>query len=375
MRLSSKRKGGRGVRAATAGASALAVGVTLLAGGSAALGARDAVAAPNCTAQQGQAFIDQSEYDRAIREFSCVIDAAPTEAEGYRGRMEALLLQERFSDAVGDCTRVYAFVIPVHPDAAKTIVAGYDARLAVAPESVPALTGKSFAHWCFFDYPAAIHVLNELLNLQPNDLYGNLFLGSSRVLKNAQRARGVEDLERAIALAPESPDVHFVVADAYTYGLPDPERAFAEASLAFEGGLDTPRVHAILASAYDAFGNVLAAADHIQQHIELVTTELVPAPALPSGESLTLDLVAGRTYEIEVAAEAGETISIATSSKDMWDTIAVLLAPDGTPVVGSDDANGYLAAFDWVAEESVTYRLQVTSFEAASTGALTVTRD
>jgi hypothetical protein len=33
-----------------------------------------------------------------------------------------------------------------------------------------------------------------------------------------------------------------------------------------------------------------------------------------------------------------------------------------------------LAAFDWVAQETGAYRLQVTSFEAVSTGKLVVTR-
>ena len=67
--------------------------------------------------------------------------------------------------------------------------------------------------------------------------------------------------------------------------------------------------------------------------------------------------------------------SISTSSPDpdLWDSIAVLLAPDGTAVVGSDDDSAYFAAFDWVAEETGTYLLQVTSFEAVSTGPLVVT--
>jgi hypothetical protein len=99
------------------------------------------------------------------------------------------------------------------------------------------------------------------------------------------------------------------------------------------------------------------------------------ASPLAAGGSLSLDLVPGRTYEIPIPATAGETISIATSSKDFYDSIAVLLAPDGTPVVGSDDANAYFAAFDHVAEATGTYRLQVTSFEAVSTGKLVVTRD
>jgi tetratricopeptide (TPR) repeat protein len=353
----------------------LSVGPAALAGGSGTDASRSPTAsAANCTPQQGQAYIDQGRYEHAIREFTCVIEAAPTEPEGYRGRMEADVLLGRFSDAVGDCTRITAFVLPAHPDAEQTMLAGYDARLAVAPASVHALTGASFVRWCFFDYPGAIHVLDKLLDVRPNDVFGNLFRGSSRVLKGAMRARGIEDLERAIALAPDSPDVHFIVADAYTYGQPDPDRAFAEATQAFDGGLETPRVHAILAAAYNAFGNLPAAAAHILTHIELVTTELVPTTALAPGGSRTLDLGPGRTYEIPIVATAGETISIATRGKVVWDSIAVLLAPDGRPVVGSDDANGYLAAFDWVAEATATYRLRVTSFEAATTGPLVVTR-
>ena len=41
-----------------------------------------------------------------------------------------------------------------------------------------------------------------------------------------------------------------------------------------------------------------------------------------------------------LAVAAGETVSIATSSKDFWDTILILFAPDGTPVLGSDDYKG-----------------------------------
>lgn len=49
-------------------------------------------AAPPCTSVQGQQHIDDGRYESAVREFTCVIDAAPTDVEGYRGRIEALLL-------------------------------------------------------------------------------------------------------------------------------------------------------------------------------------------------------------------------------------------------------------------------------------------
>lgn len=330
--------------------------------------------APPCTAEQGQAFIDTGHYEQAVREFTCVVDAHPTEVEGYRGRIEAELLLGHFSDAVRDYARVTAFVEPVHPDAVATILDGYAERLAADPQEVPALTGASFAYWWDFAYAQAGQLLNELLAIRPDDVYGNLFRGSSRLLRGGPRNRSEEDLQRAIALAPQSPDVHYVVADAYTYGLSDPERAFAEATLALEGGLDTPRVHAILGAALNAFGETAAAAQHIARHFDLVTTQLLPTAPLPGRSSLTLSYVPGRTYEVPIPVTAGETISIATSSHDYWDSIAVLLGPDGSPVIGSDDDAGYHAAFDYTATTTGTYRLRVGFFESVITGALTVTR-
>ena len=67
--------------------------------------------------------------------------------------------------------------------------------------------------------------------------------------------------------------------------------------------------------------------------------------------------------------------AISTSSPDypdFWDSIAVLLAADGSPVVGSDDDSGYFAAFEW--EVTGIYLLQVTSFESVTTGELVVKR-
>ncbi|HEX6668132.1 MAG TPA: hypothetical protein VF061_01160, partial [Gemmatimonadales bacterium] len=220
-----------------------------------------------------------------------------------------------------------------------------------------------------------MHVLDDLLEVQPNDVYGTLFRGSSRVLQGAKRAAGAADLDRAITLASASPDVRFIIADAYTYGyLPDAQRAFDEATFALAGGLDTPRIRAILAGAYLAFDDTAAAAEQIGLHLDAVTTELVAAAPLGTGSSTSLGVVPGRTYEIPLPAAAGQPISIATSSKDFWDTILLLLAPDGTRILGSDDFKGYLAGFAWVAPTAGTYRLRVTSFEAVSTGDLVVAR-
>jgi hypothetical protein len=217
-------------------------------------------------------------------------------------------------------------------------------------------------------------LLHDLLAVRPNDVYGNLFLGSSRLLRGATPAQGTANLEAAIALAPNSGDVRWVVADAYTYSpnQANPHRAFTEATLALIWGLDTPRVHAILAASYLTFGNLVAAGTHILRHIDLVTTELVTTDPIVAGASLTLPLVPGRTYDIPLDVIAGQTVSIMTSSRDYWDSILVLLGPDGSPVLGSDDASNYFAAFDWTAGATGRYRMRVTFFESLNYGDLLV---
>ncbi|HKX54676.1 MAG TPA: hypothetical protein VJN01_01185, partial [Xanthomonadales bacterium] len=182
------------------------------------------------------------------------------------------------------------------------------------------------------------------------------------------------DLEYALLLAPANPHAHYIAADALLYGAGDHQRAYDEATLALEGGLDTPRVNAILASYHLTGGDPGTAAVHLARHIELVTTEYLPSAPLVAGGTLRLDFVPGQTWEIPVFANAGETLSIQTRSNDYFDTIAVLLAPDGTPVTGGDDFMQYYAGFQWVAEETGPYVLQVAFFEAVNSGTIKVTR-
>src|SRR5262245_7076786 len=117
-----------------------------------AAGGRSAKAAEQFSAERGQRYIDQGKYERAIVEFTGVIEDNPTDAEGYRGRIEAELLLGLYSNALRDNAMITAFVLPVHSHAKDAIFADYDARLAAAPKDVAALTGASFAHWTSFEY-------------------------------------------------------------------------------------------------------------------------------------------------------------------------------------------------------------------------------
>lgn len=335
-------------------------------------------AAPACTLAKGQQRIEQERYAEAIKVFTCVIDAGPQTLDAYRGRAEAELLLGRYSNAMRDYARVTAVVIPLQPDADAQIWASYDARLAEHPDDIAALTGATFAHWWYFDHETTLPLLDRLLARRPNDLFGILYRGSNRLFTRTNVAGGVADFERAIQLAPLSADVRFIIADGYTYAYPDPTRARAEATLALQRGLDTPRVHAILASAAFALGDNATGAFHVQEHIELVTSEISIQPALVSGAAIALQLVPGRTFELPIDAVAGQSLSIRTESPSgaIYDSIAVLTAPDGSPAVGNDDfdIDSYLAGFDWVPPTTGRYTLRVTSFEGVSTGDLVVRR-
>ena len=334
-----------------------------------------AVIAAPCTEQSGQAYIDAGKYEKAILEFTCVINNAPTAVEGYRGRIEAQVLLTRYSDAVRDYQKITAYVLPVHPDATQTIYDHYEARLSASPNDVKALTGRAFARWWFFDYHTAIAMLNDLVAMRPNDLFPTLFRGSSRMLSGATKWKGIADMEKAISMAPTNPHVRWLAADAYTYGVPDPQRAFDEATLALNGGLDTPRVRAILGTSYNKLGNTLAAAYQINKCIDLSIDDVVSTSTIAKGTTVDLNFVPDMAYDIPFTLAAGETLSISTTASDYWDSIAVLLAPDGTPVVGSDDDNLYFAEFTYVAPTAGTYHLKLTFFEAVATGALHVTRN
>lgn len=326
---------------------------------------------------KGQRRIDQGRYADAVAIYTCILAGDPTVLDAYRGRAEASLRLGLFSDAMRDHARITAVVLPAQPDAIDTLFADYDARLSRHPDDVAALTGAIFVHWWNFDYGATLPLLDQLLALRPNDLFGTLYRGSNRLFVGEDVAGGMADFEAAIALAPSSAHVRFIVADGYTYAYPDPSRALSEANLALAWGLDTPRVHAILASSSFALGDVASGAYHVQQHIEQVTTAVASVPALGAGQSAALDLTPGTTFELPITVTAGEPVSIRTDSPSgaIYDSIVVLVAPDGSPAIGNDDFIDYFAGFDWVAPTAGTFVLRVTSFEGVSTGDLLVSRD
>ncbi len=305
---------------------------------------------------------------------NCLFGGMSLGLEVYRDRAEANLLAGAYSNALADYTRILALEVPVTPDSFDQILAIYNARLAANPDDLAALTGYSFAQWWIGDYPAAVTALDHLLELTPDNVYAILFRGSSRLFDGDMG--GEDDLARALELAPDSADAHFIVADAYVYAYWNPDRAFDEATTAKEMGLDTPRVNAILATVAFDRGDEALATQLFAEHIAGATSEYVETEPLAAGASLTLDFVPGRSYVIPVEAAAGETLTLlAASEADGVDTMAVLLGPDGALVTSNDDHTDLNAGIIRQVEAAGTYTLLLGSFEGAATGEVVLSRE
>lgn len=332
---------------------------------------------PVLSPDPGQKLIDRGQLNKALRYYTELIEADPTSITGYRGRIETLVLMRRYAHALADFSRIVANVVPTQPAAIDEMLAEYQDRLTQKPLDIPALSGGSFVHWCYFDFDIAAQLIDRLLTVRPHSPYGIMMRGSIRTLSGSDPDGGVLDLDTAIAVDRWNPHVRFIVADAYTYGLPDACRAFWEANLAILWGLDTPRLRAILAAAFFEFGFPQLAAKELDRHIDVVTQAIVTAPPLATGDTQVLDLVPGRTVEIPIQVVAGSTLSLVTDSPsgEISDTIMVLLNSNGVPVTGNDDANGFYAAFDYEVSVGGTYTLLVTSFEAIGTGQMTISRN
>ncbi|MBL8147877.1 MAG: hypothetical protein JNL34_15980 [Anaerolineae bacterium] len=305
----------------------------------------------------------------------CLTDAGALDVNAYRSRIEAALMAGSYSNALGHFTQMQKVVIPVIPDAFGQMLAAYETQVSANPDDLIALIGQSFAQWWVSDYDAASATTGHLLELLPDNVYATLFRGSSRLYAGDFEG-GEADIARALELAPNSADVHFIAADAYLYALGDIERAFEQAVAAYDLGLNTPRVNAILATAYMDQDNEAIATQFFADHIAGATSEYVDTEPLAAGTTITLAFVPGRTYRIPMEAEAGETLTLlAASEADGVDTLAVLLGPDGTPVTSNDDYTDLNAGIVQQVDAAGTYTLVIGTFEGAGTGEVVLSRE
>ncbi len=322
----------------------------------------------------GQALLKAADYENAIADFTCAIEADKLNIGAYRGRIEALLLAGIYSEALRNYTEIAIHVIPETPNAVEQIIDAYRTTLDSDPENIILLTGYSFALWWVSDYEAALIEIEKILAVEPDNFYALMFHGSTSFFLEDFET-GERDFARVLELVPENADIHFVLADAYTYAVGDMEKALEHGLLASELGLDTARLNAILGTAYFYLGDEATAIPYFARHIERATVETIEQADLEKEQAITLNMIPGQTYRFLVEVAADETLKISTTSDtDAVDTIMVLLAADGTLVTGNDDSVELNAGFEKVIEEVGIYTLLLSSFEGAGTGEVNIIR-
>jgi hypothetical protein len=166
---------------------------------------------------------------------------------------------------------------------------------------IPALTGASFACWCVFDFPAALHLLNDPLAVSPNNGCGNPFRGSSRLLKGyIPCRRGSRSRSSDRPRARKSRCALYRRRRLHVWECARPAACVRRSILRVSRWSEHATCSRHFASAYLALGNQLAAAAKFRTHIELVTTQVVQAAPFTAGATLTLPLVLGRSCKIPV---------------------------------------------------------------------------
>ena len=255
-----------------------------------------APAAPaTCSAEQGQALIDAGQYEKAIRAFTCVIDAQPTGRRGLsrpdRGRAAPRPLLGRRARLPSASRPSWSRCIRTPwPRSSRATRLGWRPRRRTSARSRARASpsgGSSSTR-------RRSSLLDQLLRSAGRPVRERCSAARAASSRGATRAgdRGPRTGDRARPPEPRRPlhrrrRVHVRTSR--------PGARVRGGVLALDWGLDTPRVHAILAVSYDAFGDQAAAASAIQRSIALVTTDLVTASPLASGASSTLDLVPGRS--------------------------------------------------------------------------------
>lgn len=354
----------------------LLVGCLALAG----MGAGMASAQEDCDTgvdylAEGESLFAEGDYLGAADSFDCLIEAQPDDLAAWQLELEANLYAGAYAAALQTMTDIAIAIVPDNPQAFADLIALYEADLEEnGDDDLRLLTGLSFVLWHQYETEAGLNVLDQMLTLDPDNQYARVFRGSSHFFMGDPES-GEADFAVALEQQPGNADLYFIIADAWLYGAGDLENALDAALVASEAGLDTPRMNAILGSAYFGLGDEELALDYFGRHIDSATAEIIEADPLAAGDSVAIDILPGETYLFPIDVAAGETLVLTTTSEDGVDSIMVLADADGELVTGNDDSEGFNAGFEWTADEAGSYVLLLSTFEGAGTGEIILTRE
>ncbi len=318
---------------------------------------------------KGQQSLQTADYETALAAFTCAIEADSTQYQPFLGRIQANLLAGYYVNALEDYLFVRARIYhPPNHSLFRDMIAPYNEDLKAAPDDKEQLTMRSFMYWCDLDNFKALKDLNHLLEVDPQNVYGNLLQGAIYVAIGSLD-KASEDFSRALEQDSENPQLLFLIAYVYgSYGQDNHDKKAFEQTTdylnqAVELGFDDPLRYRLQAFIDTGIGTPEQAAADYLKHMNAVSPEIIELGGLTVDEASSFSIAPHQTYQFTLEAQAGHQLFIsARGIPHTLDTFIVLLDPHGNPVTSNDDVDTPDSLIDgYQVSESGTYTLLVST--------------
>ncbi|MDX1994655.1 MAG: tetratricopeptide repeat protein [bacterium] len=303
--------------------------------------------------RRGLAYLSLGDYADAVNDFDQAIALLPEYGDAYAARGDAHHALGNFEDALddyGEFVRLGGELDPVQQERIEVMEMALTATAQPAPTGTrrPSSTPRA----------TATHVATATRAATATQVAAS----SARITPTADSEAAQTALDRGSAL------------------LADGDCAAAMEEFTEAVRLDPNQLYAWISRAYcrSILGEDQPAAEDALRFVELQEQEVIEGDALETDEIVTLEMVYGRVYRLPLELREGETITLsAVPEPDGVDTLIVLLAPDGTPLIHNDDydlSNTVLESriVNFPVPESGTYTLIVTHAGGNNTGAVGV---
>lgn len=338
---------------------------------------------------RGRIALDARDYQAAIEDFNRAIELDGKNADAFYRRGLAYLELEEFDSAKSD----------------------FDTAIVLNPSFSDVYYWRGLNSFYQANYTAAIADMSEYLKAEPQDALAYYWRGLS-YNRSREFALAVADFNNSIRYCTSGCQFDYFVRGEAHFALRDYEAAradfeeatrldetygsawanlgrtllqlddYAGAITAIETGLryrnNDGNMYYNLGDAYANLGDGKRALDAWNQALRLrqsdVTThELLLTRGRISGDISATFAQTHFTFE----ARAAQTLTAVLSARDgsTLDSVMMLRAEDGTPLIFNDDADGstrFSAIVDFVLPLDGTYTLVIAGYDGISTGAFTM---
>lgn len=301
-----------------------------------------------------QSALETGNITLAINYYNRFIALNPTYADGYARRGFALMLARFYQDALRD------FDIAIQ-------LAGDDAtyRASVYVQKAEVYIRLRLLDDAFDAYATAISYDPEYALAYQNR--GILY----DVLERYDEA--LADYDQTLALEPDNAPIYINRARIHRL-LGNLEASLADLSAAIALKPDEAEYYILRGHIHAERGDKRATAVDYATWLEKIATSVRQIRNAPSTQTLRLSMGYGVVYQIPIAVQLGDRITVAANSNTV-DALIVILDESGAPVAADDDSGFGVNAFinDYLAETAGEYTILIGHARGGWDGTVRVT--